>query len=288
MANPNEGAYSASNFKKNYYGIDGEGRLFRNATDEEKARGGKDIVSHVKTKGAKAGEIVIRKTVPNIYGVVSGFWLHSSEFEGKVIETLILELYDNGFKAVLQMPMDSSFAEDVIRKINNIKEGVKYEVQSWKMQATDQVTKKAIADKFIRGVSIKDPVGNKIEKYINKDVQLKMLPLESCQLFDSSTERQSKDFWKMYFMLITNQFKTRVIPKNKERFEEWAKVNISDEPVETAKPEVKQQESQDFHNALYDAPVVTTTPSVFHESDESKSFPSLADEPPIIDNDLPF
>lgn len=70
----------------------------------------------------------------------------------------------------------------------------------------------------------------------------------------------------------------------KEFLSQWDK---EEKPVETAKPE-KEQEARDFHNTLYDAPVVTTTPSVFHESDESKSFPSLADEPPLITEDLPF
>ena len=217
----NEREYEQGSSSKLFYGIDSDGKLFRKANAEDIAKG-KNIKEHIKQKGDKAGEIEIRKMVSSIYGYRTAFWIKSSDDFG---DFLVVELFENGETAVLQMQLNSSFADDLIRKVPNMKAGNKYELQSWKMQATDQRTGKVIPDKFIRGVSVKDETGNKIEKYISKEIQLKILPLAKVPLYDAESESQSKAFWKMYFMLLTNEFKMRVIPKAHQGFAEWFEEN---------------------------------------------------------------
>lgn len=260
----NEGNFSEKNANTAYYGIDGEGRLFRSPKPKEVEMQDKYIVEHTLQKGAKAGQTVLRKLVPFICGKFTAFWVKTGDFG----DSLIVELSENGFTAVLQMSLDSSFASDLIGKVNNVKEGETYTLQSWKMQAKD-LHGKVIPEKFIRGISIKDQVGNKVEKYLTKEVQQKMLPLANCPLFDKtrSEKEQSKELWQMYLMLLLNEFKTRLIPYNKLRFQKWQEANAV---IEQPRPQ-KVEMFNDY------------------------GFPSIEDEPqgetvdstPVLE-DLPF
>lgn len=274
-----ENSHSATSTRKKFYSIDGEGRLFRKATPDEAASNGRDIVRHEKQKGEKKGEIEVRKVFKDIDGIITSMWVKSSEFG----DSLIVELYDDGTTFSIQMPLDSNFSDDVMRKANNLEVGKKYVFQSWKMQATDPKTNKAIPEKFVRGMSIKDVTGNKVEKYVDKERQLSILPLSKAPFYEATAEYQSKDFWKIYFKMLTKEFVDRLVPYNKKRFEEWAEKNVS-----TSDYVGQAQKTEYGDNWMNEPQPITTEPSAFHDSDESNSFPSLADEPPIIDNELPF
>jgi len=281
-----ENSHNATSSRKKFYSIDGEGRLFRKATPEEATSNGRDIVHHEKQKGEKKGEIEVRKIVKDIDGIITSMWVKSSEFG----DGLIVELYDDGTTFSIQMPLDSNFADDVMRKANNLEVGKKYVFQAWKMQATDQKTNKPIPDKFLRGMSIKDLAGNKVEKYIDKERQLSMLPLSKAPFYEATAEYQSKDFWKIYFKMLTKEFVDRLVPYNKKRFEAWAEENITHVPNAETEQSKRPEYSDNWMNETVSTPYpesskTQTVPSSFSDD----SFPTLADEPPIIEDDsLPF
>lgn len=268
-----ENSYSGNSTRKKFYAVDGEGRLFRKATEQEIAEGGKNIVKHIKAKGANAGQLEMRRIVQSISGIVSDFYIRSSDYG----DTLNIELYDDGTIYALQVPVESNFADDLFRKINNVKEGKKYSLSSWKMQQTDPNTKKPIPDKFSRGLSIKNEFDEKVERFINKEVQEKMLPLSKASLYDPTTERQSKDFWKIYFKVLLNEFKTRVLPTNQKRFRDWYDANVTE----------GQEDNDDWMEAEQNAAQLHAQHVPVSSFD---NFPTMADAPPETDeNDsLPF
>jgi hypothetical protein len=85
----NENSFPTQVGNRGYYGIDGEGRIFRKATAQEIEKGGKDIISHVKKKGANEGQIEMRRTFLSLFGKVSAFWVKTSQDFG---DSLIVEL----------------------------------------------------------------------------------------------------------------------------------------------------------------------------------------------------
>lgn len=274
-----------NNDSKAYYGVDGEGRLFRKPTELELDKGGKDIVPHTFTKGEKSGQTVMRKVTQAIYGIVTSFWVKSSDFG----DSLIVELFEKGFTSILQVPIDSTFADSIIRKINNVEAGKVYEFMPYKIQAKDMNTGVLLKDKnglpkFNRGFSIKDGLGNKVDTFITKEKQEQLIPYSTCPLFkkDLEIKSQSSDFWKMYFALVLNAFKDRVIPSNKLRFQTWATLNLAQLEMQEPEP-------------IYENMTVETTSQGIKLSDLNSpdSFPII--EPPInyengapVTDDLPF
>jgi hypothetical protein len=181
------------------------------------------------------------------------------------------------------MPFESNFANDIIRKIGNAKAGVTYTFQPWKMQKTD-ANKRPIEGKFIRGVSIKDTEGVKVEKHFTDEMQEKMLPIGGVPLYDDSRSRkeQSSAFYQIYFKVLDNEFKNRLVPHYKNIFSDWANANISDAPAEPEIVSSAYQEQPRTQSAM-----ANFEPLVQPEKEDS--FPTLADKPKAEpEDDLPF
>lgn len=261
---------------KTYYRIDNEGKLFRLAKQGETG-----TYEHVKgdKAGAKKGEIEVRKNVMAIQGFIKDLYIHNSQYG----DSLIIDIVDNdGVVSVIALPLDSSFYDDFVRKLPNIKEGKEYLFSSFKMQKKDQNTGKLI-DGFIYGMYIKAVSdGVKVERWFNKENIGKMEAVD-----ESMLKTLGKDYWKIYFTLVDNKFKTVVVPKAKKRFLDYWEANGVPKSVDNAEYE-QPQKVEYGDNWMNDPQPITTEPSAFHDSDESKSFPSLADEPPLITEDLPF
>jgi hypothetical protein len=282
--NPNESVYSGATSKKSYYSVDGEGRLFRKATELEIALQGVSLVAHVKTKGVNAGDTVYRTLVNFLKGFISAIYLKSSKDVG---DSLVVELYENGYYQVLEVAFSSDFSNDILRKLPNLRPGILYNFQSWKMQAKT-AEGKPIAEKFYRGVSIKD--GDvKIEKYVTKDIQQQLVPKESIGIYDPNSESQSSDYWDVYFKTLSFIFKTRLLPKYQKHFEDWASENIKEvQQLSAGNNTSALPQGQTFtaDRPQYEPEGATTTKLDVKDGDDSWIDPSspAADFP----DDLPF
>lgn len=264
---------------KTYYRIDSEGKLFRLAKQGETG-----TYEHVKgdKAGTKKGEIEVRKNVMAIQGFIKDLYVHNSQYG----DSLIIDIIDNdGIISVIALPLDSSFYDDFVRKLPNIKEGKEYLFSSFKMQKKDQNTGKLI-EGFVYGMYIKAVSdGVKIERWFNKETIGKMEAVDEAML-----KSLGKDYWRIYFTLVGNKFKTVVVPKAKKRFLDYWDANNVPNPINAE----KEQSDNDFADVLqapqrdiYTAPVSNAQPTSFNDD---SSFPSLADEPPVMeeDNSLPF